>query len=73
MPKPAINLALINGLLPDDDIELPSLTPEEIQEFKQIVKKVKGIDLNDIEAQDQATRMVKLAKLLMQQQLLEKL
>ena len=48
-----------------------SLTYEEIQEFKQIVKKVKDIDLTDEEAEDQARRMIKLALLVREKQLLE--
>lgn len=34
------------------------LTEEEIQEFKRLVKKHKGIDLTDDEALDQGTRLV---------------
>ncbi len=49
-----------------------SLTREEILEFKQIVKKVKNIDLTEEEAEDQATRMVKYVLLLRQKQLLDK-
>jgi len=48
-----------------------SLTDEEIQEFKQIVKKVKDIDLTDEEAENQAIRMIKLAYLVREKQLLE--
>ncbi len=48
-----------------------SLTDQEIQEFKQIVKKVKDIDLTDEEAEDQAIRMIKLAYLVREKQLLE--
>ncbi len=48
-----------------------SLTDEEIQEFKQIVKRVKDIDLTDEEAEDQAIRMIKLAYLVREKQLLE--
>lgn len=51
---------------------LASLTLEEIQEFKQIVKKVKNIDLTDQEAENQATRMVKLSRLIMQELTIEK-
>ncbi len=47
------------------------LTDEEIQEFKQIVKKVKDIDLTDEEAEDQAIRMIKLAYLVREKQELE--
>ena len=48
-----------------------SLTDEEIQEFKQIVKRVKDIDLTDEEAEDQAIRIIKLAYLVREKQLLE--
>ena len=48
-----------------------SLTDEEIQEFKQIVKRVKDIDLTDEEAEDQAVRMIKLAYLVREKQLFE--
>lgn len=51
---------------------LTSLTYEEIQEFKQIVKKVKDIDLTDQQAEDQASRMVKLSRLIMQKLTIEK-
>lgn len=63
-----------NTLLPIKNQLVPpvSLTHEEIIEFKQIVKKVKDIDLTDEEAEDQATRMVKLVLLLRQKQLLDK-
>ena len=47
------------------------LTVEEVQEFQQIVKRVKDIDLSYTEAEDQATRMIKLALLLKQKRLLE--
>lgn len=40
------------------------LTEEEIQEFKQIVKKVYGIDLTDDEARDQGSRLILLFELL---------
>ncbi|MCL5410001.1 MAG: hypothetical protein M1607_04040 [Patescibacteria group bacterium] len=40
------------------------LTEEEIQEFKQIVKKVYGIDLTDDEARDQGSRIILLFELL---------
>lgn len=43
----------------------PQLTPQEIQEFQQIVKKAKGIELTFEEAENQASRMVKLAYLVM--------
>lgn len=49
----------------------PDLTVEEVREFQQIVKRVKDIDLTYEEAEDQATRMVKLALLLKQKRLLE--
>lgn len=49
----------------------PDLTVEEVQEFQKIVKKVKDIDLTYEEAEDQATRMVKLVLLLKQKRLLE--
>lgn len=49
----------------------PDLTVEEVREFQQIVKKVKDIDLSYTEAEDQATRMVKLTLLLKQKRLLE--
>lgn len=45
------------------------LTYEEIQEFKQIVKKVKDIELTDEEAEDQAIRMIKLALLVREKEL----
>lgn len=47
------------------------LTVEEVREFQQIVKKVKDIDLTYEEAEDQATRMVKLVLLMKQKRLLE--
>lgn len=43
----------------------PQLTQQEILEFAQIVKKTKGIDLTFEEAENQASRMVKLAYLVM--------
>jgi hypothetical protein len=48
-----------------------SLNPQEIQEFKLIVKKIKDIDLTDEEAEDQALRMVRLALLVKEKLLLE--
>lgn len=48
-----------------------SLNPQEIQEFKLIVKKIKDIDLTDEEAEDQALRMVRLALLIREKLLLE--
>lgn len=48
-----------------------SLTPQEIQEFKLIVKKIKDIDLTDDEAEDQARRMIRLALLVKEKLSLE--
>jgi hypothetical protein len=42
------------------------LTPDEIQRFKEITLKVKGITLTDSEAEDQGTRLIKCFELLNQ-------
>lgn len=44
--------------------DLP-LTQEQVQRFTQIILDKKGIDLTDDEAFDQATRWLKLSKLVM--------
>lgn len=44
--------------------DLP-LTNEQVQRFKQIILNKKGINLTDEEARDQATRWLKLSKLVM--------
>lgn len=41
------------------------LTKEQVQRFKQIILDKKGINLTDDEALDQATRWLKLSKLVM--------
>lgn len=41
------------------------LTKEQVQRFKQIILDKKGIDLTDEEAFNQATRWLKLSKLVM--------
>lgn len=43
---------------------MPMLTPQEIQEFKTITKKVKGIVLTDEEADDQGSRLIRSFELL---------
>jgi hypothetical protein len=44
------------------------LTPQEIQEFKDITKKVKGIDLTDEEAEDQGSRLIRSFELILEQE-----
>ncbi len=34
------------------------LTPEEIQEFKKLAKETMNLDLTDIEAEDQGSRLI---------------
>lgn len=52
--------------VPTYQIPTPQLLPEEIEEFRQIVKKVKGVELTSAEAEDQAMRFIKLFRLVVE-------
>ena len=45
---------------------MPLLTPQEIQVFKEITKKIKGIELTDEEAEGQGSRLIRSFEVMLQ-------
>jgi hypothetical protein len=45
---------------------MPTLTLDEIQRFKELIKQTKGVDLTDAEAENQGSRLIRLSELLIE-------